>query len=299
MAAGHEDLSNAFSRAKKYVNVIPEDGVDLSLLTIIYCELLSSNSQEKELGPKGSLGLMSRRSFSDMYANLAPKDKETFAEIMKSYSLNKPNKNHLFYDLYPLNYGVDICRLQNSDKTVTHCQKEAKEVTSTIRNIKINDFIESIISPESSKAFIGKNNDILSKTLKCLLEDKAIKQNKESMVNVIKELKNIESGMFNFQGKDILSPPPFLRNTYSMGKQKTIISRDAILEMRGYSTTYHSRIPMGKPISMWLSREMDNAGKEWSDQDKIMTAFTEFRVTSVEGYNSCKKTKTKVHTLAR
>lgn len=48
---------------------------------------------------------------------------------------------------------------------------------------------------------------------------------------------------------------------------------------------------MGKPISLWLAREMENAGKIWNDQ-KILAKINAYRVAreeSVPGYYSCVK----------
>ena len=65
-----------------------------------------------------------------------------------------------------------------------------------------------------------------------------------------------------------------------MGKLQKLTTPHAILEMRGY---------LGKSISLWLSREMDNANKIWNDQD-LLTGIGDYKTArdkSVKDYYAC------------
>jgi len=122
--------------------------------------------------------------------------------------------------------------------------------------------------------------------------------------DVNQELNRLEKKMFDYQGKDILSPPPFLSSAYSMGKLPNLATPYAIIEMRGYRHQYQQNIAMGKPISLWLSREMDNAKNIWNEEQFILTGIADYnnaRATSVQGFNSCaqgKKDRVLLHKCA-
>ena len=137
------------------MKTIEDNGSGLSLLTIIYCELLASNIiNARELGPKGYLTLMSRLSFSDMYDNLELK--ESFSKKMDQYSLYN-GKRSLFKSPYPLIYGDDL--MTAVDPKITKC---TKNVVRIIRAATLSDFIESIKTPPEK--YIKENKEILSTT---------------------------------------------------------------------------------------------------------------------------------------
>jgi len=139
-----------------------DDGSGLSLLTILYCELLASTpAMSKELGPKGYLPLLSRLSFSDMYSDLEANEKEKFSQIMEKYS-NEKGQKFLFPKAYSLNLGpVNLL-----DSVLT---KECmKDVLQKIKKVTFDDFIKSIQKPHGD--FVLENNQIFSNSLKCLLD---------------------------------------------------------------------------------------------------------------------------------
>jgi len=71
-----------------------------------------------------------------------------------------------------------------------------------------------------------------------------------------------------------------------MGKLRRVERPDAILEMRGYPKRYGSSIVMGTPISLWLSREIEQANLGWP----FMTHFETYKAAkdfSFNQYISC------------
>jgi len=127
-----------------------------------------------ELGPKSYLTIMSRLSFSGMYATLEVKDKENFSKIMSSYCSSKdykdPKKSNseksLFLVPYPLIYGSDI--LKSLELDIKKCLPQVPEI---IKAVTINDFIESIKIPQNYENYVNHNKEIFRMTLECLSND--------------------------------------------------------------------------------------------------------------------------------
>jgi len=86
---------------------------------------------------------------------------------------------------------------------------------------------------------------------------------------------------FDYKGKDILSPTPFLTQDYSMGKLQRVTRPDAILEMRGYRQRYGNNIVMGDPISLLFSREIEQANNRWPR----LTHFETYQVVKDGSYH--------------
>lgn len=75
--------------------------------------------------------------------------------------------------------------------------------------------------------------------------------------------KQIDLGLYDRE-TDYLSPPPYLYNTYSMGKNDQFEKPSyAIIEMRGYTANYSNNMMMGPLAEKWLIREIDSARLIW------------------------------------
>ena len=249
MAFKHVKLFKEVSNLKDFKVETPGDG--LSYLAVLYSQLLSNHHSPSELGPKGVLTLMSRGSFSGMYKKLDPAEKEKFQKNLQTF-LDLNGKKKLFFKPYSLFYGIDLCSGQIN-------KKEISSLIQSINSITIGDFFTSIINPGSFKDVIKSNKEMFIRALMSLSGIEGVMQE-----IVSEEISNIEAGLFDYQGTDIISPPPFLRHSYAMGKYKEIEKDVAVLEMRGYAAAYIDSIEMNGLVNLWLEREMNGAMDIWS-----------------------------------
>jgi hypothetical protein len=281
MVVVHKRLKKALDATKNFIKKYPEitedhedHGFGLSLLTILYCELLASPPEmSKELGPKSYLPLMSRLAFSDMYADLGEIEKVKFSKLMNQYSNEKGKKS-----LFPLAYALNIGSINVLDSVWS--KKCMEKVLTKIKSVTFEDFIDSIQKPNEKT--VEENKKLLMQSLQCLVDSEKIAGiSNEDIKQVLSVIDT-----FDYNGKDILSPPPFLSSDYSMGKVGRVKRPDAILEMRGYRQRYGTSIVMGTSISLLLSREIEQANLGWP----LMTHFETYNAAkdfSHNQYTSC------------
>jgi len=227
-------------------------GEGLAALTILYAEILSNHHDPEELGPKGILTLMSRVSFSSMYASLDTSEKEVFSVILDKYLAANGGKK-LFKAPYSLFYGEDL--------------GQHPEIKSRIMGLTIKNFIQSIINPTH---FGGLFDEFKAKFYEILTTLRGHPDtNVDAKAIIEEELENLSKGLFNFRGNDLVSPPPFLRHTYSMGKYNTPHAASAVLEVRGYSSKYKKQMRMDETVFEWLHEEIESALVDWSPSKNI------------------------------
>ncbi|GEM_PF-5270500 len=225
-------------------------GAGLAFLTILYAERLSNNHDADELGPKGVLTLMSRLSFSSMYAKLTHTEQGRFHTCLEKYLAENETKG-LFKKAYSLFYGKDLGK--------------HPEIMLPIINLKINDFIRSIIEP----GFFGENIEASKVKFKEILLATRSEVGIIAQGVIDEELANIEAGKFGFKGTDLVSPPPFIRHTYSMGKYEAPHPETAVLEMRGYSIRCKTPLRMDETIIDWVREEITAALVSWSPSKSL------------------------------
>jgi hypothetical protein len=187
-----------------------------------------------------------------MYAGLSAADKDTFSRTLERYVGANRGKG-LFKRPYSLFYGQNLAK--------------RKDIIETITGLKIEDFIASIIEPGRFRDFTQG----LSERFRGILEEVRASAGIHPTVAAVidEELENLRRGLFNFKGTDLVSPPPFLRHTYSMGKYESPRPEVAVLEMRGYSVKCETPLRMDETIESWLREEVTAAVAEWNPSASI------------------------------
>ena len=256
-------------------------GEGLAYLTILYAERLSNYHDSSELGPKGILTLMSRVSFSEMYSRLPPSDKDIFNSILENF-LKVNGKINLFKAPYSLFYGENLA--------------ENQEIRTAVGSLKIKDFIDSIITPEKFSEFTQECRDKFHRILTELGESETIDEDAKPVIQEV--LTIISKRFFNFNGKDIISPPPFLRHTYSMGKYTHLTPGTAVIEMRGYNQK-NSQLRMDETIVDWLKEEIQSTLINW----EISKSLKRMIKGNIEGclnlINKCQNSEISLEKLIR
>jgi hypothetical protein len=113
----------------------------------------------------------------------------------------------------------------------------------------------------------------------------AVNNNISNAAKII--VKQVNLGFF-VNSSDLVSPPPFLPNTYSMGKYEGNNKKTAIIEMRGYSRLYDSKMKMGPIILQWFNREFQNAYAKWDSS--YIVDITKYKKVHVELSENMQKT---------
>lgn len=236
MAKGHPKLKII---NKNILKENPKNG--LLYLIDLYIESLNDKNKYGEAGPKEKLPLMSRKSFSSMYASLK-----------KEIDLNEIFKEKLKNKLFGLPYFIIFNEQDLSEKN---------EIYSTeIKKITIEDWINSIKNPIYGKE---RRKNYKEFWLDLLKTKKGKDDEFELLTYQINTL-----GLYDRMA-DILSPPPFLDNNYSMGKYDDSNNQTAIIEMRGYTKTYGQNMRMGPLTLLWLQREIYNAFYSWNPKKEL------------------------------
>lgn len=235
MATKHPKLTNI-------KNTLVEKEYDgFTYLMSLYIRFLEDEAEYGEAGPKEKFSLMSRKSFSSMYASLDKK-----SDLLSIFE--KELDNQLFAIPYFIIFdGKDI------SKNNEFYNKELKTIT-------VRDWINSIANPK----FRQEKREIYKAFWKELLEKKDHDDEYELLTYQIDTL-----GLYG-RDTDIISPPPFLDNNYAMGKYDYQKSPTAIIEMRGYTKAYDTDMRMGSLVLYWLERELYNASHAW-DTKKIVS----------------------------
>lgn len=220
---------------------VKDDKDGLGYLIILYKNFLNDDKPYEEMGPKEKLPLMSRKSFSSMYQAIKGIGFQDYLEEIKDQKLFK----------IPFSFNLEGEELSDRD--------EIKEI---INHITLGEWVASIISPQN-KNLQKKVEEFWSK----MVQDKSTKA-KELIYH------QLRINLFNYS-EDLLSPPPFLPNTYSMGKYRDNSKNSTgIIEMRGYPTIYTSQMRMGVMLMSWLETELESAKRQWENPKK-MEGFTD------------------------
>lgn len=269
MSRSHEKLKNKISilqdtKQLLFPDILPGKGEALAAFVELYIETFKDKFPKHEIGPKGNITLMSRIAFSDMYKALIGEEKQNFDTIIASSNY----QNTLLFSggVYPLFYPYNIMEEKTNDNNpqlFTQYQKEnewIKKLRTSLTYLKVNDWVKSIINPSMYNDAKKQNSELLGMSLGAL---KNILD--YGLVNL--ELHNIKGNLFIKNDTDLMSPPPFLRDNYSMGKYSLPENYkeygEAIIEMRGYSAKY-PYLTMGKAIEYWLNAEIIGAINNWS-----------------------------------
>lgn len=274
MAICHKHLSATIKEINKVFNnslKVNTCGEGLAYLVMVTSELLKNNYSKRELGPKGILTLMSRASFSKMYEQLDEENKLAYHNVIKIYAVSNNYGNNLPMFQLPL-FQQPYTLFCGGEDITRNASGELTEIGKYINKITIGNFLESITQPTNltNKVFFEQANDLLKNTLEqkkqLLLKEVQNKIIEESIQSIDEVLQNIQEGLFVFEGTDLLSPPPLLPHTYSLGKYKDIPSDTAVIEMRGYTGQYGNKIKMGPLVFLWLQRETENAINVWDKE---------------------------------
>lgn len=234
MAPKHRKLEMALRKLNAMQVKTPAEG--LWYLVRLYIEFLKDKKMTTELGPKGKLPLMSRASFSKMYSLL--NDKQPFNRLCEQFNgVNAP----LFGTTYSLFY-------EDKDLAKTH-----KNVADEITGLTVRQWTDSIRKPQITRAKRERYREAWREVAEG-------KDTPEMELN----RKQIKLGLYD-RGTDYLSPPPYLHNTYSMGKNDEFENPNyTIIEMRGYTANYSNNMRMGPLAERWLAREIDSARLTWN-----------------------------------
>lgn len=233
MAKGHPKLTLAVEKLTHLSVTNASEG--LWYLVMLYVNFLKDSRVPSESGPKGMLPLMSRVSFSKMYELLD--DNQAFDALVGAY---EGLDQSLFGAAYSLFY---------EDK---YLSKTDEHVAKDIKSLTIRQWIDSIKKPQITKENREKYRDAWKKVAGD--EDTPLAQ---------LTIKQINLGLYDSE-TDFLSPPPYLHNTYAMGKNDDFENANhAVIEMRGYAARYKNSMRMGSLVEKWLISEIAFAKLNW------------------------------------
>ncbi len=236
-------MANKHPKLNRIKNALIEKQYDsFTYLIGLYINFLKDKGKYEEAGPKEKFPLMSRKSFSSMYASLG-----------KEIKLQEVFKEELDNKLFAIPYFIMFDGEDISENNEIY-KKELETIT-------IGNWISSIVDPSIGQ----KRRNYYKEFWNGLLEKKVEKDDEYELLTY--QIKNL--GLYD-KTTDILSSPPFLDNNYSMGKYDDSSKPTAIVEMRGYTKAYGMDIRMGQLVLSWLEREVYNASRVWNPS-KILT----------------------------
>lgn len=215
----------------------------------------TSEENTKELAPqKGFIHLIK------LYIMLLQSANESQETGPKGYLplMSRRSFSSMYKDLSSKDFANEQMNLLEKEeglfKTVYHVFREGRDVSceaamrQSIAHATVKDWIESIQHPIQGQAKRHTHETILSTVL------------------------SNYSPSSDVMCSDLLSPPPFLTPTYSMGRYNMDGNGErAIIEMRGYTALYKSDMRMGPLVFLWFTREAINAKKCWNSAGPLVT----------------------------
>lgn len=299
MSHKHLPLFKAASDVEKVINlpassnfILGNNGKALAYFLALTTELLRYNYSEMEQGPKGAITLLSRRSFKSMYNQLNQDEQEEFkSEFEKYLNTNSEQSNSeksLFKQPYKLFFGrgENTFDLYEEGKDI----KGVEYITSILKKQTIGDLYKSIVSQEQFQR--NECNNLLVKAL-----NQVIANNGRLEKGLQQDITDIKSGVYDNIDGDLLSPPLFLPNYYSLGKEDGEISNNNfIIEMRGYNARY-PEMHMGNQLYFWLNNELNIAESYWENVDSENIKDTDKKYKEMK--DAFNKAEQKVYSLRK
>lgn len=283
MSQNHPKLTKCINRLKSikefpkfFINRKFDKGESLALFFKVYADLAQNEIVTKELGPKAVFTLMSRCSFSEQFLQLENQEQESFKKNCFSY-LKVNGDKQLFKKPYGLFLGEDLLNPE-----AIEIQEIVTPLIKIVNGITVEKWFSSIVDPKIFVKEKEENLFSLQKVLTKLLNKKYEECVEQSLIKVV--LENIKNDEFKINYTDLLSPPPFLKNSYSMRKYSAKKGL-CLIEMRGYALKFSGvdfRLTDSLLLKNWLVKEVFNFQKNWNP----LIAIKEHLLSQIELYFS-------------